>query len=96
MPAFSREIFGSIAPVTVVDTEEEALELTNSCQALTNSVCTGDPIRGLAFAERVRSSSMVHVNDGMGRATGESDIADFTDWHWIGVQRRPLAYPYDA
>ncbi len=63
MPAFTEELFGPIAPITVVDTEEEALELTNRTPyGLVNSVFTGDISRGLAFAERVRSG-MVHVND---------------------------------
>lgn len=63
MPAFTEELFGPIAPITVVDTEEEALELTNQTEyGLVNSVFTADISRGLAFAERVHSG-MVHVND---------------------------------
>ncbi len=63
MPAFTEEVFGPIAPITVVDTEEDALELTNRTDyGLVNSVFTADLTRGLAFAERVRSG-MVHVND---------------------------------
>jgi benzaldehyde dehydrogenase (NAD) len=63
MPAYTEEVFGPIAPITVVDTEEEALELTNRTDyGLVNSVFTGDIARGLAFAEKVRSG-MVHVND---------------------------------
>ncbi len=63
MPAFTEEVFGPIAPITVVDTEEEALELTNRTDyGLVNSVFTADIARGLAFAEKVRSG-MVHVND---------------------------------
>ncbi len=93
MPAFTEEIFGPVAPVTVVDSEEEALELTNRAEALVNAVYTGDPLRGLSFAERVRSG-MVHVNDAMGRPTGEEDIEELTDRRWIGVQRTPLVFPY--
>ncbi len=63
MPAYTEEIFGPVAPVTVVDTEEEALELTNATPyGLVNAVYTGDIARGFAFAEKVRSG-MVHVND---------------------------------
>jgi benzaldehyde dehydrogenase (NAD) len=63
MPAFTDELFGPVAPITVVDTEEEALALTNATEyGLVNSVVTGDSARGLAFAQRVRSG-MVHVND---------------------------------
>jgi benzaldehyde dehydrogenase (NAD) len=63
MPAFTEEIFGPIAPITVVDTEEEALALTNQTDyGLVNYVITADIASGLAFAEKV-NSGMVHVND---------------------------------
>lgn len=63
MPAFTEEVFGPIAPVTIVDSEEEALELTNRTHyGLVNAVYTGSLERGLAFAEKVRSG-MVHIND---------------------------------
>jgi benzaldehyde dehydrogenase (NAD) len=93
MPAFTEEVFGPVAPVTVVSSEEEALELVNRHRALVNSVYTGDPMRGLAFAERV-NSGMVHINDAMGRPTDEDDLAAFTTRRWIGMQRTPLSYPY--
>jgi benzaldehyde dehydrogenase (NAD) len=63
MPAYLEEIFGPVAPITVVDTEEEALELVNATPyGLVNAVFTADIARGLAFAEKVHSG-MVHVND---------------------------------
>ncbi|WP_394828560.1 aldehyde dehydrogenase family protein [Pendulispora albinea] len=63
MPIYTEEVFGPVAPVVVVDTEAEALALTNGTRyGLTNAVFTGDVMRGLAFAEQVRSG-MVHVND---------------------------------
>jgi len=63
MPAFQKEIFAPVAPITVVDTEKEALELTNRTEyGLASAVYTGDLARGLAFAEKVRAG-MVHVND---------------------------------
>lgn len=63
MPVYTEEVFGPVAPVVVVDTEAEALALTNDTRyGLVNAVYTGDPMRGLAFAEQVRSG-MVHVND---------------------------------
>lgn len=63
MRVYAEEIFAPVAPIVVVDTEEQALELTNDTRyGLVNAVFTGDPLRGLAFAERVRSG-MVHVND---------------------------------
>jgi benzaldehyde dehydrogenase (NAD) len=42
----------------------------------------------------MRSSGRVHVNDAMGRATGEEDVEELTRRRWIGVQRTPLDYPY--
>ena len=63
MPLWSEEIFGPIAPVLSVDTEEEALDLVNDTPyGLVNAVYTGSLERGLTFAEGV-SSGMVHVND---------------------------------
>jgi benzaldehyde dehydrogenase (NAD) len=63
MPVWSEEIFGPVAPVLAVDGDEEALELVNDTPyGLVNAVYTGEPTRGLRFAERVRSG-MVHVND---------------------------------
>ena len=93
MPAFTEEIFGPVLPVTVVDSEDEALRLVNSAQGLVSAVYTGDVDRGLAFAERVRCG-LVHVNDAMGRPTGEDDLIEFTERRFIGVQRTPLTYPY--
>jgi benzaldehyde dehydrogenase (NAD) len=63
MPAFTDEIFGPVAPVTIFDTEEEAIALANSTSyGLTASVITADPFRGWKLAERLRAG-MVHVND---------------------------------
>jgi benzaldehyde dehydrogenase (NAD) len=63
MPAYTEEIFAPVAPITIVDTEEEALALTNATPyGLVNAVFTGDLARGMAFAEKVHSG-MVHVND---------------------------------
>ena len=63
MPLWREEIFAPIAPVIAVDSEEEALALTNDTEyGLVNAVLTGDPDRGLRFARGVRSG-MVHVND---------------------------------
>jgi benzaldehyde dehydrogenase (NAD) len=94
MPIFTEEVFGPVVPITVVDSEEEALALTNSCQALVNAVYTGDVDRGLAFAERITSAKLVQVNDAMGRPTGEEDLDEFTVRRFVGVQRGPLTYPY--
>ncbi|MCU1687543.1 MAG: benzaldehyde dehydrogenase [Amycolatopsis sp.] len=112
MPVYLEEVFAPVAPVIVVDSDEEALRLTNdSSYGLVHSVFTGDQARGLAFAEQVRAG-MVHVNDttcldeahvpfggfGLsgsgGRAGGASNLDEFTERRWIGLQRTPVAYPY--
>jgi benzaldehyde dehydrogenase (NAD) len=95
MPAFTEEIFGPVLPITAVDSEDEALALVNSQQGLVSAVHTGDLDRGLAFAERVRCG-LVHVNDAMGRPTGEDDFEEFTQRRFIGIQRTPLTYPYQG
>jgi benzaldehyde dehydrogenase (NAD) len=92
MPIFQEETFGPIIPITVVDSEGEALELVNRHRTLMNSVFTGDPMRGLAFAEKVASNE-VHVNDGYARHGGEGQLASFTRRQWIGVQTTPTSYP---
>ncbi len=64
MPAFTDEIFGPVAPITVFDTDEEAIALANaSGYGLVASIYTRSIARGLAFADRIRTG-MVHINDG--------------------------------
>lgn len=92
MPIFREETFGPVLPITVVDSEAEALELVNRHRTLMNSVFTGDPLRGLAFARRVAGNE-VHVNDGYARHGGEGQLAGFTRRQWIGVQTTPVSYP---
>jgi len=92
MPVFTEEIFGPVMPITVVDTEAEALALVNRHRSLMNSVFSGDPMRGLAFAEKVASNE-VHVNDGYARHGGEGQLAGFTRRQWIGIQTTPTRYP---
>ncbi|MFD3450575.1 aldehyde dehydrogenase family protein [Streptomyces sp. NPDC058691] len=92
MPVFREETFGPVMPITVVDSEAEALELVNRHRTLMNSVFTGDPLRGLAFAERVAGNE-VHVNDGYARHGGEGQLAAFTRRQWVGVQTAPVSYP---
>ncbi len=64
MPAFTDEIFGPVAPITVFETEEEAIALANaSSYGLVASIYTRSTSRGLAIADRMRTG-MVHINDG--------------------------------
>ena len=92
MPAFTEEIFGPVLPVTVVDTEEEAIELVNGLPMLMDSVFTADLMRGLAVAERLQAGE-VHVNDAHARHGADAQMGGFTKRQWIGLQRTPLALP---
>jgi benzaldehyde dehydrogenase (NAD) len=59
----SGEIFAPIAPVLVVDGDDEAVAVTNDTPyGLVNSVLAGDTYRGIEVARRLRAG-MVHVND---------------------------------
>jgi benzaldehyde dehydrogenase (NAD) len=92
MPAFTEEIFGPVIPVTVVDSEEEAIALTNGHPMLMNSVFTADLMRGMAVAERLQAGE-VHVNDAYARHGADDQMSGFTRRQWIGLQRTPLELP---
>ena len=63
MPAFSLEIFGPVAPITVFDTDEEAIALVNSSEyGLAAAIHTASIPRALHIAEKIRTG-MVHIND---------------------------------
>ncbi|GJH29288.1 benzaldehyde dehydrogenase [Caballeronia novacaledonica] len=63
MPAYEQEIFGPVAPITVFDNDEEAVELVNSSEyGLAAAIHTQSMSRGLAISSRIRAG-MVHVND---------------------------------
>jgi benzaldehyde dehydrogenase (NAD) len=63
-PAWTDEIFGPVAPITVFDSDDEAVTLANSSRyGLVASIYTRSMGRGLAMADRMRTG-MVHVNDG--------------------------------
>jgi benzaldehyde dehydrogenase (NAD) len=60
---WNEEIFAPIAPVLVVDGDEEAVEVANdTAYGLVDSVLSGDVNRGLQVARQLRAG-MVHVND---------------------------------
>jgi len=63
MAAFSDEIFGPVAPITVFDSDEEAAALTNSSPyGLSAGIYTRQVHRGMRLARRLRTG-MVHIND---------------------------------
>ncbi|RSM81239.1 aldehyde dehydrogenase [Kibdelosporangium aridum] len=92
MPAFDEEIFGPVIPVTVVDSEDEAIDLVNGYPMLMNSVFSADLVRGMRVAEQLQAGE-VHVNDAHARHGAENQMPGFTKRQWIGVQRTPLNLP---
>ncbi len=63
-PAWTDEIFGPVAPITVIADDEEAIRLANStAYGLVASIYTRSLGRGLAMADRMKTG-MVHINDG--------------------------------
>lgn len=63
MPAFKEEIFGPVAPITVFDTIDEAIQLTHASDyGLAAAVHSASPSMAMAVASRLRSG-MVHIND---------------------------------
>jgi benzaldehyde dehydrogenase (NAD) len=63
MPLWREEIFAPIAPVLVVDDDEQAVAIANDSEyGLVCSVLSASNDRGLRVARRLRAG-MVHVND---------------------------------
>jgi benzaldehyde dehydrogenase (NAD) len=63
MPAFAEEIFGPVAPITVFDTDEEAVALANSSEyGLAAAIHSRSTARALRMASQLKSG-MVHIND---------------------------------
>ncbi len=63
MPAFASEIFGPVAPITVFDSDAEAVDLVNSsAYGLAAAIHTASLPRALAIADQIRTG-MVHIND---------------------------------
>lgn len=63
MDVYHQEIFGPVAPVTLVDSVDEAIAMANDTAfGLSAGILTGDHERGLAIARSLRTG-MAHVND---------------------------------
>jgi benzaldehyde dehydrogenase (NAD) len=61
--AFQEEIFGPVAPVTIAEDDDHAVELANSTgYGLAAAVQTGDVDRGMRVARKLKAG-MVHIND---------------------------------
>jgi benzaldehyde dehydrogenase (NAD) len=62
-PAFAEEVFGPVAPVTLVSSAEEAVRLAAASEyGLSLGIVTKDVMRGLAVAEQI-PTGIVHIND---------------------------------
>lgn len=63
MPAFQEEIFGPVAPITVFDTDEEAITLANGSEyGLAAAIHSADIGRATEIASRLKTG-MIHIND---------------------------------
>jgi benzaldehyde dehydrogenase (NAD) len=63
MPAFREELFGPVAPVTIVDDDRQAVALANDTEyGLSAAIHTADLVRGGLIADQLRVG-MVHLND---------------------------------
>ena len=61
--AFTEEIFGPVAPVTVYETVDEAVDIINANEyGLTLGILTSNPFAAFELADRIEVG-MVHIND---------------------------------
>jgi succinate-semialdehyde dehydrogenase/glutarate-semialdehyde dehydrogenase len=101
-PILSQEIFGPVAPVVAVDSDDEAVALANASEfGLISYVFSGDLGRAMRVAKRIESG-MVAVNrgvisdpaapfggykqSGLGREGGFAGIHEFLESKYIGVE----------
>jgi benzaldehyde dehydrogenase (NAD) len=62
-PAYAEEVFGPVAPVTRVESVEDAIRLAGASEyGLSLGIVTKDVMRGLAVAEQI-PTGIVHIND---------------------------------
>ncbi|MGY0389566.1 benzaldehyde dehydrogenase [Nocardioides sp. WG-D5] len=62
-PAFAEEVFGPVAPVTKVESVEDAIKLAGASEyGLSLGIVTKDVMHGLAVAEQI-PTGIVHIND---------------------------------
>ena len=110
MPAFREEIFGPVAPVTVVADEDEAVAVANDSEyGLVAAIQTGSVTRGRRLAERLRTG-MIHINDqtlnndafapfgGVGASGNGATFGTQSSWEeftaWQWVTSREQAQPF--
>jgi succinate-semialdehyde dehydrogenase/glutarate-semialdehyde dehydrogenase len=100
-PILQQEVFGPVAPIVVIDSDEEAIELANSTEyGLIAYVYSGETGRAIKTAEALQAG-MVAINrgvisdpaapfggvkqSGLGREGGFDGIHEFLETKYIGV-----------
>jgi succinate-semialdehyde dehydrogenase/glutarate-semialdehyde dehydrogenase len=101
-PILDQEIFGPVAPVVAVDSDDEAIALANASEfGLISYVFSGDLGRAMRVSKRIESG-MVAINrgvisdpaapfggykqSGLGREGGFAGIHEFLESKYIGVE----------
>ena len=101
-PILDQEIFGPVAPVVAVDSDDEAIGLANASEfGLISYVFSGDLARAMRVAKSIESG-MVAINrgvisdpaapfggykqSGLGREGGFAGIHEFLESKYIGVE----------
>jgi acyl-CoA reductase-like NAD-dependent aldehyde dehydrogenase len=106
MKVVSEEVFGPVAPILVVENEEEAIYLANDSEfGLGASIWTSDLERGKRLAKDI-DSGMVFINalvksdpripfggikkSGLGRELSKYGLKEFTNWKAVSVYASSL------
>ena len=101
-PILQQEVFGPVAPIVVIESDEEAIELANATEfGLISYVYSGETGRAIKVAEALESG-MVAINrgvisdpaapfggvkqSGLGREGGFDGIHEFLETKYIGVE----------
>jgi succinate-semialdehyde dehydrogenase/glutarate-semialdehyde dehydrogenase len=101
-PILSQEIFGPVAPIVIINSDEEATELANATEfGLIAYVYSSDLKRAIKVAESLESG-MVAINkgvisdpaapfggfkqSGLGREGGFAGIEEFLETKYIGAE----------
>jgi aldehyde dehydrogenase (NAD+) len=84
MKVFREETFGPIAPVIIVDSADEAIDVANDTEyGLSAGIMTRNEERGLAVARRLRTG-MAHINDS---SVNDEPHVPFGGVRWSGLGR---------
>ncbi len=110
MEVFREETFGPVAPVIVVSDAREALRVANNSQfGLSSAIITANVAVGLEMAQKLEAG-VTHINDSPVRAEshapvggvkdsgwgrhGMEAVEEFTELHWVTIQRMGGKFPF--